>query len=74
MFCLHRNNCIYTVCLKLVQNVCTYIIQMHFFFKFFNWSRLVELPSSDEVKMFHTELEIFKINLKFHAERIQHKY
>ena len=21
MFCLHRNNCIYTVCMKLVQNV-----------------------------------------------------
>ena len=21
MFCLHRNNCIYTVCMKLVQNL-----------------------------------------------------
>ena len=26
MFCLHRNNCIYTVCMKLVQNVSNYII------------------------------------------------
>ena len=30
MFCLHRNNCIYTVCMKLVKNVGNYIIQMHF--------------------------------------------
>ena len=59
MFCLHRNNCIYT--------------------KFFNWSSLVELPSSNEMKMFYTEhdfqvdIENFECTLKFHAESIQHK-
>ena len=25
------------------------------FFRFFNWSRLVALPSSNEMKMFYTE-------------------
>ena len=76
MFCLHRNNCINTVYMKLVRNVSNYVIQMHF--KFFNCSNLVELPSSDEMKMFYTEhnfqvdLENFEFNLYFNAERIQH--
>ena len=40
---------------------------------------LVELPSSDEMKIVYTEhdfqvdLENFEFNLEFHAERIQHK-
>ena len=44
---------------------------------FHAWSRLVELPSSDEMKMYYTEhdfqvdLEIYEFSLKFHAERIQ---
>ena len=56
------------------------IILFECIFKFFNWSRLVELPSSDEMKMFYTEhdfqvdLEKSEFNLKFHAERIQHIY
>ena len=55
------------------------IISFECIFKFFTWSRLVELPSSDEMKMFYTEhefqldLENFQFNLKFHAERMQHK-
>ena len=55
------------------------IISFECIFKFFNCSRLFQLPSSDEIKMFYTEhdfqvdLENFEFNLKFHAERIQQK-
>ena len=55
------------------------IISFECIFKFFNWSRLVELLSSEEMKMFYTEhdfqvdLENFEFNVKFHAKRIQHK-
>ena len=54
------------------------IISFECIFKFLTWSHLVELSSSDEMKMFHTEhdfqvdLENFKLNLKFHGDRIQH--
>ena len=54
------------------------ILSFECIFNFFNWSRLVELPSSDEMKMFYTEhdfqvdLENFEFKLKFHADRIQH--
>ena len=47
-------------------------------YKFFNCSLLVEFPNSEEMKIFYTkhdfqvDLENFKFNLKFHAERIQH--
>ena len=61
MFCLHSNNCMYTVFMKLVRNVSNYIIRM--LFKFFNWSHLVELPSSDEMKMFYTEHD-FQVDLE----------
>ena len=78
MFCLHRNNCSYTVYMKLMRSVSNYIIGMHFqVFQFL--SRLVELQSSDEMKMFYTEHDFqvelvnFKINLKVHEEGIQHK-
>ena len=55
------------------------IILFKCIFKFSNWSRLVELQSSDEIKMFYTshdfqiDLKNFKFNFKFHAERMQHK-
>ena len=58
-----------------MRNVSNYIIQIHFYV-LHAWSRLVELPSSDEMKMFYTEhdfqvdLEIYEFSLKFHAERI----
>ena len=60
-----------------MRNVSNYIIQIHFYV-LHAWSRLVELPNSDEMKMFYTEhdfqvdLEIYEFSLKFHAERIQH--
>ena len=75
MFCWHRNNCIYTVYMKLVRNV---IISLKCSIKFYNWSRLVALPSSDEMKMFYREhdfqvdLENTEFNLKFYAEAIQY--
>ena len=53
------------------------IISLECIFKFFNYSLLVELPSSDEMKMFCAEydfqvdLAYFELNLKFHAEGIQ---
>ena len=56
------------------------IISFERIFKFFNWSRLVELPNSDEMKMFYTKhdyyvyLENFEFNLKFYVKIIQHKY
>ena len=52
------------------------IISFERIFKFFTWSRLVELPSSDEMKMFYAEhdfqvdLENFEFNFKFQAENI----
>ena len=55
------------------------IISFECIFKFFNWSRLVELLSSEEMKMFYTEydfqvdLENFEFNVKLHAERTQRK-
>ena len=54
------------------------IILFQCIFKFFTWSRLVKLLSSDEIKIFYLEhdfqvdLENFEFNLKFHAESIQH--
>ena len=45
-------------------------------FKFFTWSRLVEPPSSDEMKLFYAEhdfqidLEKSEFTLKFHEKRI----
>ena len=77
MLCLHRNNCNCTVFMKLVRKVSNYI-SFECTFKFFNWSCYFQFPSSDEMKMFYTEhnlqvdLENFELNLKFHAERIQH--
>ena len=72
MLCLHRNICIYTVCMTLVRNIINYqIISFECIFKLFKWSRFVELPSSDEMKMFYTEhdfqvdIENFELNLKF---------
>ena len=75
MICLHRNNCIYTVCMKLVQNVSNYIIQMHFLSPSIGHAWL-EFRRDE---MFYTEynfqvdLENFEFNLKFHAARIQDK-
>ena len=59
---LHKNNFIQTVYTKLMRNVSNYIIQIHF--KVLHaWSRLVELPSSDEMKMFYTE-HYFQVDLE----------
>ena len=75
--CFDRNNYIYTVYMEWVRNVSNYNIRLHF--KFFNRSRLVELPSSDEMKMFYTEhdfqvdLENLRVQLEIYAERIQRK-
>ena len=52
------------------------IISFECIFKFFNWSRLVALPSSDKMKMFYTEhdfevdLENFEFNLNFMRKEI----
>ena len=39
------------------------IISFKCIFKFLNWSRLLELPSSDEMKMSYTEHD-FKVDLE----------
>ena len=39
------------------------IIAFQRILKFFNWSRLVELSSSDEIKMFYTEHD-FQVDLE----------
>ena len=39
------------------------ITSFEHFFRFFNWSRLVALPSSDEMKMFYTEHD-FQVELE----------
>ena len=62
--------------MKLVRNVSNYYIYR--IFKFFNWSRLAELPSSDKIKMLYTEhnfyVDLENFCLKFYAsERIEHK-
>ena len=45
-----------------MRNVSNYIIQIHF--KVLHaWSRLGELPSSDEMKMFYTEHD-FQVDLE----------
>ena len=59
---LHINNCIYTVYTKLMRNVSNYIIQIHFYV-LHAWSRLGELPSSDEMKMFYAEHD-FQVDLE----------
>ena len=76
----------YFLCLEIivitlfVGNWCEKLVIISFggIFKFFNWSHMVELPSSDEMKMIYTEhkfqvdLGNLEFNLKFHAERTQH--
>ena len=63
--------------MKLVRMLV--IISFECIFKFFTWSQLVELPSSDKMKMFYTkhdfqvDLRNSEFNFKFHAERIQHE-
>ena len=52
------------------------IISFERILKFFNWSRLVELPSLDKMKMFYTEhnfyVDLKNFSLKLHAsERIE---
>ena len=77
MFCLHRNNCIYTVCMKLVHNVSNYIIDHSNAFLSssirYTWLEFrrdeMFYPEND----FQVDLENFEFNLKFHAERIQDK-
>ena len=77
MFCLQRNNCIYTVYMKLVRKGIKSFVCI---FRIFNGSRYFQLPNSDEMATFYTEhdfqvdLENFDSNLKFPAERIQHNY
>ena len=39
------------------------VISFECIFKFFNWSRLVELPGSDEMKIFYTEHD-FQVDLE----------
>ena len=45
-----------------MRNVSNYIIQIHFLVLHV-WSRLGELPSSDEMKMFYTEHD-FQVDLE----------
>ena len=63
---LHRNTFIYIVYMKFVRNVSYYIIQIHQIHSntiLHAWSRLVELPSSDEMEMFYTEHD-FQVDLE----------
>ena len=74
MFCLHRNNGIYTVCMKLVQNVSNYIIQMIFLSSIGHaWLEFRRDEMFYTEHDFHVDLENFEFNLKFHVERIQDK-
>ena len=74
--CFHRSKYIYIAYMKLVKMLV--IISFECIFKFFNWSRYFQLPSSDEMKMFYTEHDFqvehknFEFNLNLHAERIQY--
>ena len=59
------------ICLEIivdtlfVRNWCEMLVIVSFecIFKFFNWSRMVELPSSDKMKMFYTEHK-FQVDLE----------
>ena len=59
---MHINNWIYTVYTKLMQNVSNYIIQIYFKVLHAR-SRLGELPSFDEMKVFYTEHD-FQVDLE----------
>ena len=67
MFCLHRNSCIYTVCMKSLRSVSNYHLNA-FFLQLITLG--FQLPSTDEMKLFYTErdfqfdLENFEFNLK----------
>ena len=74
MFCLHINNCIYTVCMKLVLNVSNYIIQMHFISSIGHaWLEFKRDEMFCTEHDFQVDLENLEFNLKFHAVRIQKK-